>query len=895
MEERIKNRLQFVHCDTFFATREEAMQYVNGDTIYINRPALYAEPMILKYGDDEANPNILLAIGSVGDGVTQSTNNRVFFIDVKEIQENIADLTEKVEAWEDTSIESGRYDNITESIVLTLTNGEEVYIEVSDLIEEWGVEETPVSPVVFEKKHVVYEEGATSHEDAQYRDILKADIRLSEKEENILVKDVVNGLESLYVDGSASNISCWIDGEKTNVQEALKTNLVKVSGSEGNILTQRNDGLYANVELHYNELSHTLTFVDGVNEDKVIKLNAATVLRGATYENGKIVLDFDYTDGTTEKMEIPLSEIVKDFEIDNTNHTVRLVRLSDSVDGQWRLSGDVNVSTLSDNILEVTNSELYVKGTADNIKLDSSTTVESAIKQLQSDVVRIDDVNAEQNDSIEVLREDVDNAHDKADALSAEIDAHIEEFKIYVDGNIKEFETVRHEIEESVKASKEYTDGEVAKVSEILEDFTSATEDELELIREEILTSTETSKSYTDTKVKEINDVIDTIVVEQDTIDPLRYALKINSVIKGEVVIPQDSHTAGLGLQMMDSEFSVKLDGDSESYLTVSDEGLAVKGIDEALELKANIDNVNAQIAECKTYADEKVADAVKDLTFTTEGTPTIKLALSKTESSNKLSADVKVDLSDTNIIRVTENGLGAVVNLTYDPITSKLTFNNGIDYHEYSLAANSLVSDAKYDENGNLILVITKEDGTKEEVKVNLEKITGGNDGNSPVTVHVSETVEGIRRITATLSVSNNPNNLIVASDGSLFASKVASDHIGTYRDEEMTMQEALGKIAEEIDNAAQTGGNGGNTSQDVTALQLQVNTLQTELSNEKVARQALEERVLALENALAKLGTTSLIDFGTYGTAVEDDATENENNTEEGGSTENESTPTE
>ena len=76
-----KNRLQFVHHDELFSTREDAMNYVNGQLIQIDRPALYAEPMILKYGD-EAEPNIILAIGSVGNGETMSTNNKVFFIDL---------------------------------------------------------------------------------------------------------------------------------------------------------------------------------------------------------------------------------------------------------------------------------------------------------------------------------------------------------------------------------------------------------------------------------------------------------------------------------------------------------------------------------------------------------------------------------------------------------------------------------------------------------------------------------------------------------------------------------------------------------------------------------------------------------------------------------------------
>ena len=91
-----KNRLQFVHHDELFSTREDAMNYVNGQLIQIDRPALYAEPMILKYGDEE-KPNIILAIGSVGDGKTMSINNKVFFIDLANTEESIEKLKEQVD------------------------------------------------------------------------------------------------------------------------------------------------------------------------------------------------------------------------------------------------------------------------------------------------------------------------------------------------------------------------------------------------------------------------------------------------------------------------------------------------------------------------------------------------------------------------------------------------------------------------------------------------------------------------------------------------------------------------------------------------------------------------------------------------------------------------------
>ena len=88
-----ENRLQFVHCDTLFNTAEEAKRYVMGNLETIQRPSLYAEPMVLKYGE-ASKPNIILAIGSVGDGVTQSMDNRTFFIDFAKAENDIKEIIE---------------------------------------------------------------------------------------------------------------------------------------------------------------------------------------------------------------------------------------------------------------------------------------------------------------------------------------------------------------------------------------------------------------------------------------------------------------------------------------------------------------------------------------------------------------------------------------------------------------------------------------------------------------------------------------------------------------------------------------------------------------------------------------------------------------------------------
>ena len=89
------------------------------------------------------------------------------------------------------------------------------------------------------------------------------------------------------------------------------------------------------------------------------------------------------------------------------------------------------------------------------------------------------------------------------------------------------------------------------------------------------------------------------------------------------------------------------------------------------------------------------------------------------------------------------------------------------------------------------------------------------------------------------------------MANDGTLFASKVASDHVGTYRNSEMTMQEILGQIAYEIDLKGETS-NGGVV--DVN-LQNQVNSLQSTVMGLSSSNTTLTSKVSNLDSKVTKL----------------------------------------
>lgn len=976
-----KNRLQFVHHSETFVNREAAMEYVTEQLILIDRPALYAEPMVLKYGDEE-KPNIILAIGSVGDGKTMSTKkNKVFFIDIANIEESIEKIKEQVDIniedkenvrrivseiiascglnedgtyskdldddilksaenlkiadallssalqdeiarakaeemklilnpqesdtisfgldkqesgtsltadvklaekktfdnvnWsniivkdenglfanvdvkyeedqlvviingetkaydlpKETYIESGYYDKETESIVLELNNGEEVYVEMTDLIEEWGVSSNQTGPIILKKEHVGY--NSQLHDESLWRDILSADVKLKDGDNNILEKVSVSDEDgapvlALYVNGVASNIKCHVGGTETTVQDALNNIKHPISTNDNNIIVERVDGLYATVALNYDKASNVLTFDDGIHQAKAIELNSASVLEKAYYEFGELVLRFRMTDNTTNEVRIPISEIVKDFEFNNNGRTVTLVRNQDN--GQYYMSADVNVSNDADNILQINNSALYVKGIASNIKYKSEVSVADELDKLNGHE------EVEGSIKYEVAKEKAErfSEDEKLSEIIASTQTELDALEDVVNEEITRSENVDAENRKSIDELGAKIETLTSLLNEHKEDFQTHKDDNV------------TSFANVESKIVETNHTLD------------KHKNESNNALEAAKV-----------------EAKAYTDNKATEILATAQENAAHAISDASNVLTVSIDTKNA---EAKLYADEQdakllatvndaIAKASQDAEFVTVDTDTIKTVLN---SNKELSANVKLNNSTDNILLSDENGLLAQVNLTYDPTTSKLMFNNGKTFSEYYLTSNSLVSDARFDENGKLVLTITLANGDKKEVVASIDKIEGGNNGDSPVTVNVEQTQEGVKRITATLSVSSNENNLIVADDGSLFASKVASDHIGTYRDNEMTMQEALGRIAEEIDEASKTGGNAGDTSglqAQIASLQTQVTTLQSNLNAETTARIELENEVNELKAIVEQLTNATMIDFGTYTVTTTDD----------------------
>ena len=299
----------------------------------------------------------------------------------------------------------GEYDPYTEKLILTLNNAVEidgvinniVEINMARLIDEWDVlGEASETPIVLTKEHV--KSIDSEHEGMyDYQDILKADVRILDKTkmpDNILSKD--SSGKFLYVEGAAANISYIRNNEKINVQQGIDEKLSKtdISQREENTINLVNDGIYSFVDLGYDVKGNKLIFQRSNPKGEIIKseyvLNSVQLIQKAYFDvtTEEIVISYIDATGQYQEIRIPLQIIVNELDVDNTNATVTL-QITRNPQGQDTIKGNVNIAEIDDNILENIAHSLYVRGTADNIKMIDTTlgiSVEAAILALDKKV-----------------------------------------------------------------------------------------------------------------------------------------------------------------------------------------------------------------------------------------------------------------------------------------------------------------------------------------------------------------------------------------------------------------------------------------------------------------------------------------------------------------------------
>ena len=734
----------------------------------------------------------------------------------------------------------GSYDTKTESLILNLKEpidgNDTISIDLSKLIGEWKVMgEFSDTPIILTKEAVKSEDRLRGADD--YQDILKADVRIAEsdyKPYNIL-KKTENG-KALYVDGIADNIKYLKNGKIITVKQALDEVDCNVSQHDGNIIFRKEDGIFSNVELEYitnrNTLKFTKTDKDGGSVVKEIELNNISFLETIYYDSltEEIVITYKDANGEIKEIRVPVSSLLEEWEVDNTNHTVTLTKTEHQTAGKDKLSADVNIASTSDNILRVVGHALHVKGTSDNIR-HNNITVKDAL----------DAINGDENieGSIRNIVKQETLAREQADlALQSNIDA---------------------ERDRAILAETENKAGIQANSTAIKDETLRATSAETEnktAISNEVLRATG--------EEKRIEDKFDTAINKQSTVNSqITEAIKnLDSSLKSEIERSTNK----------DSEFDTALTKETErakgeetriyseftAHKTTSEGKISTleSSLADEIANRTNADGeINIKLGEIeRNLASEvsnrekadtqitndisRVSDALqvestkldslqktveqqgKDLTCSVENTESITLTKASNSPNDgyKLSGKVNVSTANKNIINK-DGALFASVDLSYNSATNVLTLiTSNNDNKDITLNVGSIIKHITYDSDSKeLVIVYDDEDGVEQTVNVpvsdlynewvvedrdtsviRLEKVIGG-DGKPDV-------------LKADLKLATpESGNLLQNTNGNLYASNKAldiklSDSVGT------NVETAIVNINNRLTSIE--GSVGGNTS---------------------------------------------------------------------------------
>ena len=153
--------------------------------------------------------------------------------------------------------------------------------------------------------------------------------------------------------------------KETGAETRVLSSDVKVktiSGQNANIIKSDANGLYATVTFNYDKATNKITFNDG-NGEKIFELNNFGILQDAFYdsENKSIVLIVKKDDETTERITIPVADLVNTWSVQNDSDSPIVLTKTAGENGDV-LSAQVSILNNDNNLLVNDNGSLFVDG-----------------------------------------------------------------------------------------------------------------------------------------------------------------------------------------------------------------------------------------------------------------------------------------------------------------------------------------------------------------------------------------------------------------------------------------------------------------------------------------------------------------------------------------------------
>ena len=399
------------------AINDEINRSTNKDTELENKISSHIEAYIEYKTDNNAKVSVLQnAVKAIETDVAKKYND----LDAKDNQ-TISDYKAA-----DVTLQS----NIDKEVVRATTEEGKINSALTDEVARAKAKETELKVSV----------------DANSDAITKETERAKVKETELLdtIKD--NATKASFVVNKSNTIN--LTKETKDDGSSVLTGNVEISTLDGNLL-KNDQPLYASVDLTYDAGTNTLKFNSSALEtEKVIKLNAGSVIDLMYYDAATEELVIVYTNANGEQSEVRFSArtLFNKWDVQKEHLGGIILNKQVNKEGTDILSGAVVLSTLSTNALINDQGSLYVSNQAKDYNLADGTSVEKSVSDvknkvtdlnanvtvLSSEVAKVKADEAAQNTTIEANKaaiETVENDIQRHSERLDDIDGDIAELK----------------------------------------------------------------------------------------------------------------------------------------------------------------------------------------------------------------------------------------------------------------------------------------------------------------------------------------------------------------------------------------------------------------------------------------------------------------------------------
>lgn len=754
-------------------------------------------------------------------------------------------------------IEKGEYDVETETIILTLCNGNQVSIDCEELIGEWMIQNEPTSAVVLKKQNVKYDQADVREN--KHADVLSADVKIAPRlthNHNILQKDN-NG--NLFVDGLGDNITVTVQGKPTTLQEVVNQGGV-ASTSDGNIIYSRADGLFAKVDLSYDKETNTLYLTKSLNDEEhrsettEIKLNDNSIFGNklqVTYDKTteELVVVYYSLSGERQELRIPVSDLFDEWDVDNEEATITLVKTRD-IPGVSTLKANVNVAPkelVPNNILEEYHSTgfhgLAVVGEASKIAYKDSN-VKEALEDLEDKQGKLTDALDKEIERATTADNDASSKIEVLSSSTSELSSQVTELKEQVESQEGQTETLandiinltedlQQEISRSVNADNEIRSG--------LQNLNNKMDYEIERVDKQIETESARLEHLISDNSKEIENLSDHLDAEIERATTKENAIeseltevstKVNAVeTKLETEITRVEHliddaeehidnvandVAGAKVLITDNTLKINELSAKTASLTADVAQEVARATAKENELKDTLDQLLEDVEaalEDNNNEHKELRQAIANNVLSVKDDNVVSLNLSDNIAGGKmLSGKINLNADTNNILEIEQDGLKASVSLTYSEATNELVFDTSAlqEPQRIQLVGVSVIDTIVYDSLTETLVLTYHVSGTVEpvvkEVKIPVSaffKPLIADNTNKTATAILGVNESGNQTISVNVNIADAlPDNLLKkVSQGDGNALYVDGSEIKVVKAKTEELEESLNTLAEVVE----------------------------------------------------------------------------------------------